>query len=105
MNFYTRELLKEIGFKKFFLLGLLSIFASIFELLGIGSIAPFLNLINDPTYSSENQLLINLSNVIGVKSEKNFLIYFGLIIILIFIIINIYKAWLFYLRKFQSARR
>ena len=99
MNFYTRELLKEIGFKKFFLLGLLSIFASIFELLGIGSIAPFLNLINDPTYSSENQLLINLSNVIGVKSEKNFLIYFGLIIILIFIIINIYKAWLFYLQN------
>ena len=72
MNFYTTQLLKEIGFKKFFLLAILSIFASIFELMGIGSIGPFINLINDPSYLSNNQILNNLSNMLTIKNDENF---------------------------------
>ena len=98
MNFYTTQLLKEIGFKKFFLLTILSIFASIFELMGIGSIGPFINLINDPSYLSDNQILNNFSNILALKNDKNFLIYFGILIVFIFILINFYKACLFYLQ-------
>ena len=72
MNFYTRELLKEIGFKKFFLLVIVSVLASIFELVGIGSIGPFINLINDPSYLSNNQILNNLSNMLTIKNDKIF---------------------------------
>ena len=99
MNFYTRELLKEIGFKKIFLLVIVSVFASIFELVGIGSIGPFINLINDPTYLSESQLLTKLSNILTVKNDKNFLIYYGILVVFIFILINFYKAWLYYLQN------
>ena len=99
MHFYTRELLKEIGFKKFFILAVLSILASIFELIGIGSIGPFINLISDPSYSQENQILKTFSKLFSLPNDKNFLFYFGIFIILIFIFINFYKAWLFYLQS------
>ena len=69
MNFYTRELLKEIGFKKIFLLVIVSVFASIFELVGIGSIGPFINLINE---SSKSISSIELYDLNGIKQKVNF---------------------------------
>ena len=97
MNFYSLQLLKKLGFKKFFYIALLSILASIFELFGIGSIGPFINIVNDPSSVSDSKYLQYFIENFDIEVQ-NILFYFGLTLIFIFIFINFYKAGLFYLQ-------
>ncbi|MDC0043745.1 ABC transporter ATP-binding protein/permease [Candidatus Pelagibacter sp.] len=97
MNFHTLALLKQLGLKKFIFITILSVLASIFEIFGIGSIGPFINIINSPDYISENNFLNYFVLNFNLETE-DLLLYFGLVIIIIFIFVNFYKAWLFYLQ-------
>ena len=96
MNFYSLQLLKKLGFKKFFNIAVLSILASIFELFGIGSIGPFINIVNDPSSVSESKYLQYFIKNLNIETQ-NILLYFGLVLIFILFYKHL-QAGLFYLQ-------
>ena len=80
-----------------YLVYLCLIFTAFLEMLGLGSIPVFITFILDPNTTFEI-LNINISSLIkNIFKEKNFLVYFPLLIILIFLIKNLMMFLIMYL--------
>lgn len=93
----------------------MTLIAVLLEMVGIFSILPFLQVLTDPSIVETNKVLkkvFETSIIFGIKSNREFLIFFG-IVILIFMIISLsFKSLMIYfqhrfieMRKYSLAQR
>ncbi len=81
---------------KIIFLFILILSGTFFELLGFSSILPFLYVVSKPEFIKENIYLSKFYNFISPGSVNEFLVWLGLIIILIFILKNSYLFFIQY---------
>lgn len=92
--------------KRFFLfLILFSIFISIIEVVGISAIMPFLSIAIDFNYINTNEYFSTIYKLFRFENEINFIIFFGIILFIFYILrsaLNIYYSYL--MAKFSQGR-
>ncbi|CRK81687.1 ABC transporter [Neobacillus massiliamazoniensis] len=76
--------------KKLILLFFMMIISALFETLGIGLIVPFVNIVINPTVIKENNFLAFLYKTLRFQSTTTFLIFSVVMLLLIFVIKNLY---------------
>ena len=90
------DLLSPNQRKRFFVLQFLVIVTSVFEILGVASIIPFMALVGDMSQLEQNTLFAKIYIESGVASESQFVFFIGLCVLgLLFIsmIISIFTTW------------
>ncbi len=90
LNFFDKDDKRTL----FFLL-ILNLITSIFEILGIASIMPFVGLMTDPDYFSENKYFIYVKDVLQYTNAKAIFIS-GIMVVSMFILSNISNAYTFW---------
>lgn len=90
LNFFDKDDKKTL----FFLL-ILNLITSIFEILGIASIMPFVGLMSDPEYFSENKYFIYVRDVLQYTNAQAIFIS-GVMVVSMFILSNISNAYTFW---------
>jgi ABC-type multidrug transport system fused ATPase/permease subunit len=76
------------------------------ELLGVGSIAPFISIASDPRVIHTNAYLEKIYTLFNFTSDTSFIIFFGILVILVFIISNITLVGVnFVIHIFSGKRR
>ena len=78
--------------KSLFVLLILFLFTGIIELLGIASIVPFVGLLTDPNYFSDNKYFIYFREFLDINNDELIFVS-GFFIIAVFIISNILNAY------------
>lgn len=76
-----------------FLLMIMTIVGSVLELLGVAIFMPFVNIIMNPEYISNSVILSTVNNILGLRDTKSFELFLCIIIILIYVVKNIYLLW------------
>jgi len=82
--------------KRFYLLQFLVIVMSVFEILGVASIIPFMALVGDTNQLEQNTFIAEIYKLSGITSESQFVFLIGLCVLgLLFIsmIISIFTTW------------
>ena len=82
--------------KRFYVLQFLVIVMSVFEILGVASIIPFMALVGDMSQLEQNTFFAEVYRQSGVASESQFVFYIGLCVLgLLFVsmIISIFTTW------------
>ena len=82
--------------KRFYLLQFLVIVMSVFEILGVASIIPFMALVGDMNQLEQNTFIAEIYKLSGIRSESQFVFLIGLCVLgLLFIsmIISIFTTW------------
>jgi len=77
---------------KFIFVLLFGVILAIVEILGVGSAAPFLAVASYPDKIHNNIYLSKVFNFLGFSSDKNFIIFLGLSVLLLIVFTNIFKA-------------
>jgi ATP-binding cassette, subfamily B, bacterial PglK len=88
-------LLSKSEKKKFYLLLFLILIMAFFDVLGVSSIAPFIALLTNPELVQSNEILIklyDLSLLIGISNQTQFMFLFGVIVFFLIIISLIFRA-------------
>ena len=80
------SLLSKKEKKNLIRISILSFLASIFEIISLMSVYPFLSLLFNPEILEKNTKLILFRNILGFPSYENFMLLLGLLITLILII-------------------
>ena len=75
---------------KLLLIFIMMIVAAIFETLSIGVIVPFVGVITNPTIIQEQAFLSTLYEVLNFQSNKAFIVFTVVLLLLVFIIKNLY---------------
>lgn len=70
----------------------LILMASLFEAFSVGSIQPFLALVTNPEVIQQNAILNNLYNWFGFSDDQKFMIFIGIVFLLIIIVTNVLAA-------------
>jgi ABC-type bacteriocin/lantibiotic exporter with double-glycine peptidase domain len=83
------KLLDERERKRLYLLFGIMTISGIIEVAGIVSILPFLSLITNPTLINDNRILNWLYTTLNFQSSNRFLIFIGVMVLLILIVSNI----------------
>ena len=88
---------------------------SIFDMLGIVSIYPFLVVLSNPELIQTNSVLRNIfefSSIFGVNNNQEFLFYLGIVVFIVFVVSLTFKASTHYflvrfvlMREYSIARR
>lgn len=94
-------LLSDYEFKKARLLLVMILIMAIFETLGVVSILPFIAVLTDPSLVDTNSVLnsaFKISNIYGIKTEKDFLFVLGIVVFILFISSLAIKAFTTYLQ-------
>ncbi|MGJ0308747.1 ATP-binding cassette domain-containing protein [Aliarcobacter cryaerophilus] len=100
-----REILTKKDKLSLLILFFMSILLSVIETLGISSIMPFITLATDPTKIIDNEYSKIVYNFLGFTSTSDFMIFFGLILILFYIFRAFYLIFYhYYLNKFSYGR-
>ncbi len=98
-----KKLIEEIAYifdgkqKRGMLFLLFAIFiGAVFELLGVSLFMPLLQIISEPGKISSNVLLSGIMDILGLYDTKQMFVGFAIIIILIYIIKNVYLSVMYY---------
>ena len=91
--------------QKLFLVLLGMIAAGFFEVLGVGSILPFVSLISRPDIIHTNKYLISAYNILGFTSDSSFIFIFGIGVIVFLFLSNLVRTLSSYMVKRYSAMR
>ena len=86
---------KEI--KKLFGITIFSIIISLSEVVGLSTIVPFMAMVTNQNIIFENGYLKLLYNFFNFENTKNFIFYFGITIVIIFLIKNILNIFFNYI--------
>jgi ATP-binding cassette, subfamily B, bacterial PglK len=91
-NLFTKlkTLLKKQDRKKLVILLLMTILLSIIETVGITAIIPFISTASNPDLIYSNEYYKYVYNLLNLLSTKEFVIYFGIALILFYILRGIY---------------
>lgn len=76
-----------------------------FEALGIGLIMPFMSLIGKPDLIAEHELLNRIYVALGMTSYRQFVIWFGVLLIIIYIIKSLYLIYMSYLQYWFAYKK
>ena len=90
------DLLSPNQRKRFFVLQFLVIATSVFEILGVASIIPFMALVGDMSQLEQNTFIAEIYRQSGITSESQFVFWVGFCVLsLLFIsmIISIFTIW------------
>ena len=87
---------KYIGYKKLLFILFLILIGATLEVIGISSIGPFIAILTNPNLIQENHILNLLYQNSPNYIKDNFINYFGFSLIIIFVIVNIFIAYLTY---------
>ena len=82
--------------KRFYVLQFLVIVMSVFEILGVASIIPFMALVGDMNQIEQNTFIAEIYRLSGITSESQFIFLIGLCVLgLLFVsmIISIFTTW------------
>ena len=93
------ELLSPNQRKRFYVLQFLVIIASVFEILGVASIIPFMALVGDMSQLEQNTFIAEIYRQSGITSESQFIFLVGLCVLgLLFasMIISIFTIHMYY---------
>ncbi len=100
-----RSLLTKRDKKALLLLLLFSILVSIVETIGIGIIMPFISVASDFTKVDTNHYLAFFYHLLGFKTSLNFVVVFGILLIIFYIFRAILNLSYFYaLNRFSQGR-
>ena len=98
-----KKLIEEIAYifdgkqKRGMLFLLFAIFiGAVFELLGVSLFMPLLQIISEPGKISSNVLLRGIMDILGLYDTKQMFVGFAIIIIIIYIIKNVYLSVMYY---------
>jgi len=92
--------------RRLWVVGLGSIFATLVEVVGIGSIMPFVTVASKPSVIQHNKYLHLIFTSFNFKNETSFLIFLGVGVLAMLILTNASQALLHYIKiKFTSMRR
>jgi ATP-binding cassette, subfamily B, bacterial PglK len=83
--------------KKFVILQILVIVMSIFEVVGIASIAPFMALVADTVILEGDNILASIYQYSGLNSKQDFVFFVGVVVLILLTlgsIISMYTIWL-----------
>ena len=117
MNIISKiyNLLSNQEKKRAGILMILILIMSIFDMLGIVSIYPFLIVLSNPELIETNKVLnqvYEFSSILGVNNNQEFLFYLGITVFIIFIVSLTFKATTHYflvrfvlMREYSIARR
>jgi ABC-type multidrug transport system fused ATPase/permease subunit len=91
--------------RRLWIVALGSIFAALVEVVGIGSIMPFVTVASKPSIIHENHYLSLLFSLLGFKNDQSFLIFLGLGVLGMLVVTNASQALLHYIKvRFTSMR-
>ena len=82
--------------KKFLLLQFLVISTTFVEIIGIASIIPFMSLVGNISLLQQDTLIAEIYEITGIQSETKFLLFLGIIMILLLsisTIISTFTTW------------
>ena len=85
--------------KKYLIISLFTLFSNFFEIVSIGSIPIYISFIFDPSLINKYLLALNIDMNINVNNFDNFPFFISIIVILIFVIKNIFISFLYYLNS------
>jgi len=68
------------------------VITAIIEVAGIASILPFLSIVSDPGMIQENEILNWLYNSLGFQSKNRFLLFSGIVVLVIITLSNVFAA-------------
>lgn len=94
--------------KNFSLLAVAILFLGMTEVVGIASILPFMELIANPDAINESRMLKSIFEGMNFASQKEMLIYFGSLILLLLVITNVlavFTIWLQYKYTWNITHR
>lgn len=92
--------------KKLFLVLMISIFMALIEVIGVGSIMPFISVATKPETIHTNIFLSWIFAYFGFKKDVDFLIFLGIGVLFFLISTNITQAIMAYIKtRFGSMRR
>ena len=104
----TYDLLTAAERKKAIFLLIIILITALLDMLGIASILPFISVLANPQMINSNELLNNIyqmSSIIGVNNEKQFLFMMGIIVFFLLIISLTFRALTqYYLLRFSLMR-
>tara|TARA_B100002052_G_C15884317_1_gene600846 strand:- start:2715 stop:4499 length:1785 start_codon:yes stop_codon:yes gene_type:complete len=99
------ELLDQSEKKRAVLILFLNLISSLLDLFGIASILPFISVLSNPEIIKSNEILSYLYNYSNVDDLNSFLIFLGIITLILISISNIFKIFLNYFQlKFVFER-
>jgi ABC-type multidrug transport system fused ATPase/permease subunit len=75
------------------------------ELVGVGSISPFISIVSNPEVIHTNKYLSSAYTYLNFSSAKNFIIFFGVVIIIVLALCNVCLAGVSALIYFYSGKR
>ena len=92
-----RKLFSRNEIKKLLGITVFSIIISLSEVVGLSTVVPFMAMVTNQNIIFENKYLKLIYNFFNFESTKNFIFYFGIIIIIIFLIKNILNIFFNYI--------
>jgi ABC-type multidrug transport system fused ATPase/permease subunit len=96
----TKREKKQLVFVFFMLL-----LMGIIELIGIGSIGPFISIITNPQIIHANKYLTLLYTHFNFASDNSFIVFFGVSVIIVLVVSNICLAGINFLIYYYSGKR
>ena len=85
--------------KKYVIISILSLFSNFLEIISIGSIPIYISFIFDPSLINKYLLTINITADLNPDNFDNFPVFISIIVILIFLLKNMFIAYLYYLNS------
>jgi ABC-type multidrug transport system fused ATPase/permease subunit len=75
------------------------------ELIGIGSLGPFLSIITNPDIIHQNKYLELVYNRFSFASDNDFIIFFGIAVIVVMALSNVFLALITFVNLWYSGKR
>ena len=97
MHKRIKKLFSKNEMKKLLGIAIFSIIISLNEVVGLSTIVPFMAMVTNQSIIFENKYLKLIYNFFNFESTKNFIFYFGIIIVIIFLIKNILNIFFNYI--------
>ena len=92
-----KKLFSKNEMKKLLGITVISIIISLSEVVGLSTIVPFMAIVTNQSIISENKYFKLIYNFFNFENTKNFIFYFGITIIIIFLIKNILNIFFNYI--------
>lgn len=82
--------------RRLILLTILTIFMSIFEVIGVAGVLPFLSVLNDPSLLQTNKILIGFAKLLGLQDDQQTTVALGMAVFVLVVISMAVRALVTY---------
>lgn len=100
------KLLSKNDRRKLLVVVFMAIFMALIEVIGVGSIMPFMTVASNPAVIHTHKILIMVYSFLHFSSDRAFIIFLGVVVLAFLVITNVTQAFMSYIKvKFTSMRR